>query len=445
MAGITHAFVSAVGDGADATLVRPSNWNASHVIEQVITDNAPLTVDDASAADGDLCFFSANGIEGVAVTGATLPAANTMVGYFIHSPTGRSILYFSNGTSWYPVMSLGAMTVYVDATDGTDDANHGTAVDGDAFATVQYAVNTIPGLVGGNVTININGETYAEDVTITGKSFTGTYTITLQGTLTAHATNAQTASAQGATTNFGTISDTTNDPFAGHANDLLYSSNNAEYRVIDSVTTEVATIVEYWAAAPSGNYTIYQWLTTIQSITLGKNQVGIRAYDCYFTGAGVPVAANEGSFSQWFRCKFYTSAQWASFSCSKGTVELYDCYATSAGYCVMGFTSGTTAILVRCKVLATGASSFGILILSASYVSLNEACVVDGTAASSNTGMEHEGAGLSNHQLVYSKIRNWTNGIGSIQGSTVFFTGNNQYASNTANETAVAASYSYID
>ena len=27
---ITHAFVSAKGDGADATLVRPSNWNAGH-------------------------------------------------------------------------------------------------------------------------------------------------------------------------------------------------------------------------------------------------------------------------------------------------------------------------------------------------------------------------------------------------------------------------------
>ena len=26
----THNFVSAISDGADATLVRPSNWNAAH-------------------------------------------------------------------------------------------------------------------------------------------------------------------------------------------------------------------------------------------------------------------------------------------------------------------------------------------------------------------------------------------------------------------------------
>lgn len=29
---ITHTFVSAVSDGADTTLVRPTNWNADHTI-----------------------------------------------------------------------------------------------------------------------------------------------------------------------------------------------------------------------------------------------------------------------------------------------------------------------------------------------------------------------------------------------------------------------------
>ncbi len=29
---ITHPFVSAIADGADATVVRPSNWNAAHTL-----------------------------------------------------------------------------------------------------------------------------------------------------------------------------------------------------------------------------------------------------------------------------------------------------------------------------------------------------------------------------------------------------------------------------
>jgi hypothetical protein len=64
MAGITHKFVSAKDDGADETVVRPSNWNDTHDVEQVITDNAVVTVDDASVADNEFAKFTANGIEG---------------------------------------------------------------------------------------------------------------------------------------------------------------------------------------------------------------------------------------------------------------------------------------------------------------------------------------------------------------------------------------------
>src|SRR6516164_8583136 len=32
MLSITHSFVSAKADGTDTTVVRPSNWNAAHVV-----------------------------------------------------------------------------------------------------------------------------------------------------------------------------------------------------------------------------------------------------------------------------------------------------------------------------------------------------------------------------------------------------------------------------
>lgn len=35
MGQVKHAFVSAIGDGADATLVRPSNWNADHTLTSI--------------------------------------------------------------------------------------------------------------------------------------------------------------------------------------------------------------------------------------------------------------------------------------------------------------------------------------------------------------------------------------------------------------------------
>lgn len=48
MAGIKHLFVSAIEDGGDATLVRPSDWNAAHEIASGTsfpTDPAPIEKD----------------------------------------------------------------------------------------------------------------------------------------------------------------------------------------------------------------------------------------------------------------------------------------------------------------------------------------------------------------------------------------------------------------
>jgi hypothetical protein len=35
---VKHAFASGIADGADATLVRPSNWNAEHAVTLVQED-----------------------------------------------------------------------------------------------------------------------------------------------------------------------------------------------------------------------------------------------------------------------------------------------------------------------------------------------------------------------------------------------------------------------
>lgn len=41
---ITHPFVSGKSDGGDATLVKPSDWNAGHVVSIETPDEAPLAV-----------------------------------------------------------------------------------------------------------------------------------------------------------------------------------------------------------------------------------------------------------------------------------------------------------------------------------------------------------------------------------------------------------------
>jgi hypothetical protein len=80
------ATPAALAHGASAGLVlitgghgaNPS-WSGAPVLTQVITDNSPITVDDASAADNDFGIFTANGLEGVTSGAAlTLLLANVL-------------------------------------------------------------------------------------------------------------------------------------------------------------------------------------------------------------------------------------------------------------------------------------------------------------------------------------------------------------------------------
>lgn len=49
---ITHAFVSAIPDSGDATIVQPSNWNDDHTIAGLGTAAEAATTDFATAAQG---------------------------------------------------------------------------------------------------------------------------------------------------------------------------------------------------------------------------------------------------------------------------------------------------------------------------------------------------------------------------------------------------------
>ena len=75
---VTHTFVSAKAEGADATLVRTSNWNSDHTIAagtvteamQVLADNT--TKDASVSAHGYLSKLQAQSMTRQTVTGGTV-------------------------------------------------------------------------------------------------------------------------------------------------------------------------------------------------------------------------------------------------------------------------------------------------------------------------------------------------------------------------------------
>jgi hypothetical protein len=104
------------------------------------------------------------------LSGTTFPTTPKAGDQFLHTPTGRKILYQWDGSDWRSIRSVGTMTIYVDSTDGTNDLLHGTAADASAFKTLAYVSYTvIPTILGGDVTVYVNGETYTETIGIQDK------------------------------------------------------------------------------------------------------------------------------------------------------------------------------------------------------------------------------------------------------------------------------------
>ena len=143
---------------------------------------------------------------GVIGNGSTLPVATIAGQLFYHTPTGRKYLMQWDGSAWKPVRADGATTVYVDGTNGTDAQDNGHATGTSAYRTIQYALDQLPPVLAGNVTISIAAGTYAEALTVQGKFAAGAYTITLQGTLsTVETITAGTGSVAGTGATQGTV------------------------------------------------------------------------------------------------------------------------------------------------------------------------------------------------------------------------------------------------
>jgi hypothetical protein len=70
---VTHPFVSSIGDGVDTTLVRPSNWNATHSI------SGTLDVANGGTNSSTASITSFNNITGYTASGATGTTSTNLV------------------------------------------------------------------------------------------------------------------------------------------------------------------------------------------------------------------------------------------------------------------------------------------------------------------------------------------------------------------------------
>ena len=115
---VTHPFVSAISDGADATVVRPSNWNATHSISGTL-DVANGGTNIASYAIGDLIYASTVGV----------------LSKLADVATGNSLI--SGGVGVAPSYGKVGLTTHVSGT--LPVANGGTNITSYTIGDIVYA------------------------------------------------------------------------------------------------------------------------------------------------------------------------------------------------------------------------------------------------------------------------------------------------------------------
>lgn len=383
-------------------------------------------------------------------TGSSWPAVVYPGKKYTRDDIGDGTDYFLKSISpdlWVPERSRGTAIKYVDKANGTDDKDHGFAPGSGAFETILKAIEQTPNLLGGNATIVINNETtYAENIVLRGKYVTGPYTLTLQGTYKAPLTDKTNADFFSASTIGKTGSGWGIDAFLGFIVYIYGGTGAGQYRLIESNTAEIITLIRPWTTTPdaTSDFRVLDWGTTLnnngatQTFLIDTGQKGIILNDLKISGSGGAVGLwqqDNSVIKQVNRCYFISGTTSGYQVTSSIALSIEDSFFAPGGAHTASLNNGvgtfrrcwlrggTNQNAIRANALskgfiqgrvdnATGTAS-GILVESNAFVFMTGLTVRDNA-----TGVKALGGG-------------------QVQGSAT-------YINNTTDEDADAPSFGYI-
>lgn len=373
-------------------------------------------------------------------TGSTVPGSPTASEMFLHTPTGRMVLLQWDGSAWIPLHNEGTTTLFVDGVNGVDGVDNGWETGtSNAFATIQFALDSIAGDVGGNVTITIAAATYNEDVIIQGKSLSGDFTITLQGTLTTTESVTSATVTQGATTVLGTVADTELD-LDDYTGLLCYFVTDDAYRLIDAHVsgggTGTMTLVGYAPSGTNQNVVVNDWGTLVDSFTVRAGQFGVVLNDLEiieadpdFSTYGILFDAN--SKAELNRIFFNMSASQSFLVERSSKVFVFDSITTKKGN-VRGH-----AVFERYRAEITAAQALNAEV--GGFLDLNDLCILRKTGAVGTVGIQGNDSANITLRTTYTILENFGTALRALTGSIFRGVQNAQFSGNT-NDTAALES-----
>ena len=268
---------------------------------------------------GDVTLNSYKAIAMCCDNGSTLPVTANIGQWFRQVTTGRDLLLQYDGASWNPMFSFGALTLYVDTTNGTDDASHGTGTTTNAYKTINYSLSQVPAINAGNVIIYVAKGTYAENIVIGGKGYTGDYSLTMQGdaletgTLVLSVTSGFTY-VQGGSAAAGPTCSTLTKTGAFTGLDLKlgyyvqYNSTGSWYPIRNN-TNDVLYVGDNTVSSSPTSFRIYQVETinaknTGAGLTINAGQQNVFITNMKFTntGSSTTIIQNDSSIMTMTNC-----------------------------------------------------------------------------------------------------------------------------------------------
>jgi len=428
---IQEALTTALKGNYDSAYSHVSATNNPHSTTLELARTAGNTI------SGDINFNKFKAIAMACDNGATLPTSPSEGQWFLHTPTGRKVLLqFTNG-AWYPLYSFGAMTLYVDGTNGTNSANLGYGTGASAYKTISYAWTQLPSVFCGNITINVAAGTYAETLTCQGKTAGGAYTITIYGTITTVYTGTISSATNGGTTTQGSITDSVGG-FTVNEHRGRFLKFGSTYRPIDTNTVDTLYIPSTLGSTPTGTYeivepaTIVSAIVTIQDVTFARIKTNA-------SGINITHSIGKAIFEN---CVLYPGAG-------------YNCAYAISGELRINYSSilpnGGSGIVCR---YSNNVFAYGNVIYQRGAKANAGIVVTKGTAvlAVANTvdnfadGIMAIGSGSIDMYPTtnYHGVRNCARGLTANQGGQIINTANNQYSGNTTNENSTTATFGSV-
>jgi hypothetical protein len=422
--------------GSGTTNTIPKFTGANAIGDSSIIDSTNLTFSK------DVDFAKYKAIAMACDNGSTLPTSPVIGQWFLHTPTGRKVLMMYDGSSWIPIISLGSMTLYVDGTNGTDSQNNGYGTGANAFRTIQYAINQIPGQYSGDVTINIASGTYG-GFTLQGKYPTGNYYIYINGTLQTDYTGTITSGTTGSAENYCTITVSgagwTPNQWVGYIAEW-----NNQYSVIMSNTSNTLTVVGNSTVTPSGTLNIKSQGVTLSSAAIIYSG-NVYLQNFYANNATMYFNNARNCFIRFCKIRCNTNRRIGLQNYAQ--VGIYYTYVFSDSTAVYSTTDIDASMIFNVYAsywnTSTGSATRGIRVLNGSQFNSNEGIfAVNGFyvgigAAITSVLSFYTDTGMKN------RITNCTYGIYMTRGSHIGYISNLYYSNNTTNYYAETASYAY--